>query len=64
MKKSKDDVFFVAPEKVRSSGKPHFTATEVIDGVKCVITLEKDQEGVYHEVRLSPAKTMSVGLMS
>ena len=65
MKSTKNDVFFVAPEQPCINGKPLLTATEVIDGIKCVITLEKDREGVYHEVRLTPADTkMPVGIMS
>ena len=63
MEKSKNDVFFVSPEKTRSNRKPYLTATEVIDGVKCIITLEKDREGVYREVKLSPAQTMTAGIM-
>lgn len=65
MNKTKNDVFFVAPEQTCVNGKPFLTATEVIDGIKCVITLEKDREGIYHEVRLTPAATtVPVGIMS
>lgn len=65
MNKTKNDVFFVAPEQAFINGKPLLTATEVIDGIKCVITLEKDREGVYHEVKLVPmATTAPVGILS
>ena len=30
------------------------TATEVIDGVKCQITLEQDTSGRYREIKLTP----------
>ncbi len=65
MRRMKNDVFFVAPEQAYMNGKPLLTATEVIDGIKCVITLEKDREGVYHEVKLVPAATaVPVSIMS
>lgn len=63
MDKSKNDVFFVAPEKIRTIGKTHVTATEVIDGVKCIITLEKDREGHYHEVKLSTVAASPIAVM-
>ena len=64
MKALKSEVFFVTPEKRPVSGKQYLTATEVIDGVKCVITLEKDREGHYQEIKFTPAKTVSTGIMA
>ncbi|MHC4444219.1 MAG: hypothetical protein ACYTF1_24915 [Planctomycetota bacterium] len=36
------------------------TATEVIDGVKCRITLQQDASGHYREIKLTPLEQTRV----
>jgi hypothetical protein len=48
-----NNVFFAAPDYGKNPRK-RITATELIDGVRCIITLERDKSGHYREVRLDP----------
>jgi hypothetical protein len=54
-----NNVFFAAPEYGKTTPKKRVTATELIDGVRCVITLERDKSGYYREVRLDPVGKVS-----